>query len=163
MLRKYQGENLRPDSPCPSGLSAWPCHGWDSSRWLPAEIVLDELDPWVFFQNYKQVISIEKSFARKLFYMWFFARWPFNTRLEIKGPHFKDYSVKSINDTLWKLYLFFRDIVSSCGERIKTHTSRRRKYFFVLAILFIFSSLKKKVASTYIHILALRSGNSLAQ
>ena len=27
---------LRPDSPCPSGLSAWPCHGWDLPCWLPA-------------------------------------------------------------------------------------------------------------------------------
>ena len=38
MLRKFQGETLRPDLPCPSGLSAWPCHGWDSSRWLPADL-----------------------------------------------------------------------------------------------------------------------------
>ena len=28
---------LRPDSPCPSGLSAWPCHGWDLLCWLPAD------------------------------------------------------------------------------------------------------------------------------
>ena len=28
---------LIPDSPCPSGLSAWPCHGWDLPCWLPAD------------------------------------------------------------------------------------------------------------------------------
>ena len=27
-------DSLRPDSPCPSGLSAWPCHGWDPSTRL---------------------------------------------------------------------------------------------------------------------------------
>ena len=26
----------RPDSPCRSGLSAWPCHGWDLPCWLQA-------------------------------------------------------------------------------------------------------------------------------
>ena len=43
MLRKFQGEPLRPDSPCPSGLSAGPCHGWDLPCWLPAGVQEDTL------------------------------------------------------------------------------------------------------------------------
>ena len=43
MFRKTQGEPLKPDSPCPSGLSAWPCHGWDLPCWLPAIYSLDSL------------------------------------------------------------------------------------------------------------------------
>ena len=35
---------LRPDSPCPSGLSAWPCHGWDLPCWLPAP--MSQLFTW---------------------------------------------------------------------------------------------------------------------
>ena len=38
MLRKCQGENLRSDWPCHQSSAAWPCHGWNSSRWLPTQI-----------------------------------------------------------------------------------------------------------------------------
>ena len=31
---------LKPDSPCLSGLSAWPFHGWDLLCWLPASFYL---------------------------------------------------------------------------------------------------------------------------
>ena len=52
MFRKIQGEPLRPDSPCPSGFSAWPCHGWDLPCWLsaahhaPLSIAFPRLEYW---------------------------------------------------------------------------------------------------------------------
>ena len=50
----------RPDSPCPPGLSAWPCHGWDLPCWLPAS------PPFLFFNNYeKQNYSGHSSVAKK--------------------------------------------------------------------------------------------------
>ena len=35
---------LRPDSPCPPGLSACPCHGWDIPCWVPAHWKNHSLD-----------------------------------------------------------------------------------------------------------------------
>ena len=40
MLRNFQGESLKPITSLRFVRlpSAWPCHGWDSSRWLPAAV-----------------------------------------------------------------------------------------------------------------------------
>ena len=54
MFRKTQGEPLKPDSPCPSGLSAWPCHGWDLPFWLPATVHI-LLKPG--FENFKHYFA----------------------------------------------------------------------------------------------------------
>ena len=40
MLRNFQGESLKPNTSLHFVMlpSAWPCHGWDSSRWLPTYV-----------------------------------------------------------------------------------------------------------------------------
>ena len=41
MLRKFQGDPWSLITPCICQLpSSWPCHGWDSSHWLPADYSL---------------------------------------------------------------------------------------------------------------------------